>query len=123
MNPAEVPAWAQYLVALMLIIGALLALIGSIGLLTLRNFFQRIHAPALGNTLGTWITVGASMLYFSMLQGRPVWHEILIGCFIFITAPVTSILLVRAALARDRRASLSQATDAPVGQTGDDDGT
>ena len=105
MSAAVVPAWAQWIVAILLVFGAVLALIGSIGLLRLTNFFQRIHAPTLGNTLGTWSTVAASMLFFSMLQTRPVLHEILIGCFIVLTAPVTSILLVRAAIFRDRRAS------------------
>lgn len=123
MSPESIPLWVQWLVALLLVTGALLALIGAFGLLRLRNFFQRIHAPALGNTLGTWVTVAASMVYFSVLGGRPVLHEILIGCFIFITAPVTSIILVRAALSRDRRAGVSH-NDEPMGKTGDeDDGT
>lgn len=123
MSPGSVPIWAQWLVALCLVTGALLALIGAFGLLRLRNFFQRIHAPSLGNTLGTWITVAGSILFFSMQAGRPVWHEVLIGCFIFITAPVTSILLVRAALGRDRRAGVAR-NDEPTGKTGDeDDGT
>ncbi|MGO3743333.1 monovalent cation/H(+) antiporter subunit G, partial [Kerstersia sp.] len=39
------------LIALLLVAGGLLALIGSIGLLRLRNFYQRLHAPTLGNTL------------------------------------------------------------------------
>ncbi len=119
MSPADVPVWAQWIVALLLLIGSVLALIGAVGLLRLDNFFQRIHAPALGNTLATWIVVAASMLFFSMLRSRPVWHEILIGCFIFITAPVTSILLVRAALFRDRR-KIAHA-DEPTGSTNEHD--
>ena len=123
MSAGSISIWVQWIVALFLVTGALLALIGAVGLLRLRNFFQRIHAPALGNTLGTWITVAASVIYFSALGGRPIWHEVLIGCFIFITAPVTSILLVRAAIARDRRANVLH-NDEPSGKTGDeDDGT
>lgn len=116
MSAAMVPVWAQWVVALLLMFGSVLALIGCIGLLRLTNFFQRIHAPTLGNTLGTWSTVAASMLFFSMLQARPVLHELLIGCFIVLTAPVTSVLLVRAAIFRDRRASLFK-VDTPVGYT------
>lgn len=37
-----------------------------------------------------------------MHESRPVVHEILIGVFTFITTPVTYMLLVRAALHRDR---------------------
>lgn len=116
MTPADVPVWAQWIVALLLVVGSSLTLIGALGLLRLRNFFQRIHAPTLGNTLGTWLTVAASILFFSMLRSRPIWHELLIGCFIFITAPVTSVLLVRAALFRDRRARPFN-RDMPTGPT------
>lgn len=124
MSVGSIPLWVQWLVALFLVTGALLSLIGAFGLLRLDNFFQRIHAPALGNTLATWITVAASVIFFSALSSRPVWHEVLIGCFIFITAPVTSILLVRAAIARDRRAHVGHDDDEPSGKTGDeDDGT
>lgn len=111
-----VPVWAQWVVAILLLAGSLLALIGTIGLMRLSNFFQRIHAPTLGNTMGTWCTVLASMLFFSYLTGRPVVHELMIGLFIVITAPVTSILLVRAALGRDRRMRRGS-EDSPEGET------
>jgi multicomponent K+:H+ antiporter subunit G len=42
------------------------------------------------------------MLCFSVLQTRFVAHEILIAALVLITTPVTFILLVRAALYRDR---------------------
>jgi len=44
----------------------------------------------------------ASMLYFSVLQSRPVLHELLITAFVTVTTPVTLMLLARAALYRDR---------------------
>jgi multicomponent K+:H+ antiporter subunit G len=43
-----------------------------------------------------------SVLCFSVLEMRPVVHEILIAVFITLTTPVTLMLLVRAALYRDR---------------------
>ncbi|GAA5234173.1 cation:proton antiporter [Verticiella sediminum] len=120
MSPDSIPFWAQCVVALLLLCGSTLALIGAFGLLRLANFFQRIHSPALGNTLGTWCTVAASMLFFTLLTGRPVVHELMIGLFIVITAPVTSILLVRAALGRDRRARPGL-EDSPEGETNVED--
>jgi multicomponent K+:H+ antiporter subunit G len=39
---------------------------------------------------------------FTVLQSRPVLHEVLIAVFATLTTPVTLILLVRAALYRDR---------------------
>ena len=42
------------------------------------------------------------MIYFSVLQTRPVLHELLIAVFVTVTTPVTLMILVRAALFRDR---------------------
>ena len=50
---AEVPLWAALPVAAFLLIGAGLTLIGSLGLLRLRSFYDRIHAPTLGTSWGT----------------------------------------------------------------------
>lgn len=99
---AELPAWAALSTAFLVLLGAGLTLIGSIGLLRLDNFYARVHAPTLGATLGAGCILIASMLFFSVLQTRPVIHEILITVFITITTPVTLMLLTRAALLRDR---------------------
>ncbi len=93
---AELPAWVALLTALLVLLGAGLTLVGSIGLLRLGDFFQRVHAPTLGTTLGTGSILIASMLCFSVLESRPVLHEILIAVFVTVTTPVTLILLVRA---------------------------
>jgi len=103
MTHAEnLPAWAALLVAFLVLAGAGLALIGAIGTLRFRTFFERVHAPTLGTSWGTGAIVLASMILFSVLGSRPVLHEILIGVFISITTPVTLMLLARAALYRDR---------------------
>lgn len=116
----DLPLWGEILVGLMLLVGSGLTLIGAIGLLRLRNFFQRLHAPALGNTWGTWLIVGASMLAFSLGTSRFVLHEILIGAFVFVTSPVISILIVRAGLVRDRRHSAAE-EDRPRGITNENE--
>ncbi|NMJ40610.1 cation:proton antiporter [Roseomonas sp. JC162] len=102
-HAADVPLWAAVPVAFLLLIGAGLALAGSIGLVTLRSFYDRMHAPTLGTTLGIGSILVASMLYFSILQTRFVLHEILIAAFMVVTTPVTLMLLARAALYRDER--------------------
>jgi multicomponent K+:H+ antiporter subunit G len=89
------------LVALLLVLGAALALVGAIGLLRLETFYERIHPPTMGTTLGLGLTLIASMLLFSALESRPVVHEIVIAVFMVLTTPVTFMLLVRAALHRD----------------------
>ena len=98
----ELPAWAAVLTAALLFLGAAITLIGSLGLLRLKSFYERVHAPTLGTTLGSGCIVFASMIYFSALQSRPVLHELLILVFAMVTTPVTLLILVRAALLRDR---------------------
>jgi multicomponent K+:H+ antiporter subunit G len=100
-SEADLPLWATIPATILLIAAGLLALIGSIGLLRLPDFYQRMHPPTMGTTLGTGCVLIASMIVSSALVGRPVIHELLITLFIAITAPVTAMLLVRAAA--DRR--------------------
>jgi multicomponent K+:H+ antiporter subunit G len=88
-------------VGVLAIVGAAFALIGSIGLLRLPTFFERVHPPTLGTTAGVGFTLAASMLLFSALESRAVVHEVLIAAFTLITTPVTYLLLVRAAARRD----------------------
>ena len=98
----ELPLWAAILTSMLLLLGSGLALIGSIGLLRFKTFYERIHAPTLGTTLGLFSVLAASMIYFSVSQTRPVVHEILIGIFVTTTTPVTFMFLVQATLYRDR---------------------
>ena len=90
------------LVGLLAILGAALALIGSFGLLRLPTFYQRVHPPTMGTTGGAGLILAASMLLFSALESRPVLHEIVIAAFVVVTTPVTYMLLMRAAVHRDR---------------------
>lgn len=104
MTEATDPAlWVALPVSLLLVAGASLALVGSIGLVTLRSFYDRLHAPTLAATLGMGFILLASMLFFSVQQMRFVLHEVLIAMLMVVTTPVTLMLLARAALHRDRR--------------------
>lgn len=98
----QLPLWAEILVSALLILGSSLALFGSIGMLRFKTFYERVHAPTLGSTLGLFSILGASMLYFSISETRLVIHEVLIGIFVTITTPVTFLLLVQATVYRDR---------------------
>ncbi|MGH6952014.1 MAG: monovalent cation/H(+) antiporter subunit G [Vitreimonas sp.] len=98
----DLPLWAALLVSLFIVAGAAITLTGAIGLVRLKTFYQRVHAPTLGATMGTALILLGSVVCFSVLQTRPVLHEVLIAVFATVTTPVTLILLVRAALYRDR---------------------
>lgn len=86
----------------LILLGALLAFCGSLGLVRLKTFYERVHPPTMGTKLGTGLILIGSMLYFGALDGRSVLPEILIGVFMTLSTPVTYMLLVRAALHRDR---------------------
>jgi len=101
-HATDLPLWAALLVSFFLILGAALTLLGTIGMVRLRSFYERIHAPTLGTTWGAGGVLIASMIFFSVLQSRLVLHEILITVFVIVTTPVTLMLLARAALYRDR---------------------
>jgi multicomponent K+:H+ antiporter subunit G len=101
-SDVDLPAWAALLTALFVLLGAGLTLTGSLGLLRLGRFYERVHAPTLGTTLGALCVLIASTIFFSVLQTRLVVHEILIAIFVTLTTPVSLMLLVRAALFRDR---------------------
>ena len=100
MTPEALPLWVTAPGVLLLVAGGLLALVGSIGLLRLPDFYTRIHPPAMGTTLGTGCVLITSMLVSSALARRLVLHELLITLFVVMTAPVTAMLLMRAAVYR-----------------------
>jgi multicomponent K+:H+ antiporter subunit G len=124
-----IPIWLAIPIALLLMLGSFLTLLGTIGLVQLGSFYDRLHAPTLGTSWGVGSIVLSSMLLFSWLGGRIVVHEAVLAIFVMITTPVTLMLLGRAALQRDRaeksphlpevaRAPLASetASDAPVSQ-------
>lgn len=98
------PLWVEVIVAVLLVLSSLFALIGAIGLLRMKDFFQRMHPPALASTLGAWCVALASIIYFSVLKSAPVLHGWLIPILLAITVPVTTLLLARTALFRKRMA-------------------
>lgn len=100
----DLPIWLAIPVAVLLVLGGLITFIGALGLLRLPNFFQRIHGPAVFITVGTGCFLIASMLYFTGTLQRPVVHELLITAFVLLTAPVVSMMVMRAAVYRDLRA-------------------
>lgn len=99
----DLPLWAAIIVGVFVLLGASITLIGALGLIRLNSFYDRVHPPTLGPTLGTICILVASITCFSTLQSRPIVHELLIGLFVTMTTPVTLMLLARAALYRDRK--------------------
>ena len=99
----DLPLWAQILVAALVFLGALIALMGSLGLLRLKSYFERVHAPSIIATMGCWLIMHATWIYFSVSGQGFVMHSVLIAIFVAVTVPITTIFLMRAALFRSRR--------------------
>lgn len=80
---------------LLCVIGALLALIGSVGVLRFPDFFTRLHAASVTDTAGaTLALVGMAFLAPSWLI---VFKLAAIWLFIFLTSPTGSHALANAA--------------------------
>lgn len=89
--------WIEWLVSALILIGGIFALIGSIGLWKLPDFYMRLHGPTKATTLGVGALVIGSLLYFSAQGEGLSLHEMLITIFLFLTAPVSANLLAKAA--------------------------
>jgi multicomponent K+:H+ antiporter subunit G len=83
--------------AFCLLAGGFFALVGAIGLVRLPDSFMRFHAPTKATTLGVGGVLAGSLLYFAG-TGRLVVHELLVVLFLFLTAPVSAVMLARAAI-------------------------
>ncbi len=103
MSAGAIPGWADALVAALLVAGATFALVGSFALVKLSDFYSRLHGPTKASTLGVGCVALASATAFSVAEGAFVMHALLLALFIFLTAPVSAQLLVRAALHRARK--------------------
>lgn len=104
---SEVPFWAQVVVASLLVSSGLFVVISAVGFLRLRDFFNRMHPPALAYTFGTWCVAFAGIITFSTIESRPVLHPLLIIILLAVTVPVTTMLLARVALFRRRAADVA----------------
>lgn len=94
---------AEVFVSILLILGSSFVLIGSIGLWRLPDIFTRLHAPTKATTLGLGAMVVASVIYHSVIGGRLSAREIAVSLFLFVTAPIVSHVIAKAALAQKQR--------------------
>ncbi|SEJ72329.1 multisubunit potassium/proton antiporter, PhaG subunit [Pseudooceanicola nitratireducens] len=88
-------------ISLALVIGGAFVLVGSIGLIKLRNPMSRLHAPTKAGTLGVGSILIASVIY-SFAYGEGSLHELLIMIFLFVTAPVSAHFIAKVHIHRDQ---------------------
>lgn len=90
--------WLENTVAVLLVIGGIFLLIGSVGLARLPDLYTRLHGPTKATTLGIAGLLLASSVTFSASQGSLSVHEWLITLFLLITAPVSANMIAKTAL-------------------------
>jgi multicomponent K+:H+ antiporter subunit G len=95
------PIVTEIFVTFLLLTGSFFLVVGSFGLAKLPSLIQRLHAPTKSTTLGVGGLLIASMIYAAS-QDRFSIHEVLITLFLFISAPVTAVMLAKARLLRSR---------------------
>lgn len=89
---------AEILTSFLILVGAGFALVGSIGLARLPDFFTRLHGPTKATTLGVGSVVIASLVHSSAVSGTLSLRELAISLFLFITAPISAHLLAKSAM-------------------------
>lgn len=100
-NVPQIPLALSLLIVFFLLCGSLFVFIGAAGFVFFRNFYDRLHMPALGTSLGMIAVLIGISIYISYIEEKPVLHGILIIVFISIAAPISLMMLARAAALRD----------------------
>ncbi len=85
----------EVIVSICLVIGGIFGLVGSMGLIKLKETMQRLHAPTKATTLGVGGVMIGSMLYFILIEGQFTFHEFLISIFLFLTAPISAHFIAK----------------------------
>ncbi|WP_187970166.1 monovalent cation/H(+) antiporter subunit G [Aquibium microcysteis] len=87
----------NYLTGVLIVIGAAFALVASVGLLRLPEFYTRMHAASKAGTLGACVMLIAVAVY---TDDTAVASRALAGVvFFLLTAPISAHLLAKAAYA------------------------
>jgi len=81
---------------MLLVTGSLFVLAGGIGALRLPEFYTRMHATGLTDTLGTLLVLGGLMLQSGLSLGTMKLAAILL--FLLLTGPTAAYALANAAL-------------------------
>ena len=91
-SPIEVLSW------ILILGGSGFVIIGGIGLLRLPDFYTRIHAAGITDTLGSWLILLGLMLHEGFTLGAAKLAMLLF--FLLATGPLASHALAKAAYLR-----------------------
>ncbi len=104
----------EWITAAFLIVGTIFIALSSLGLLRLPDFYTRLHGPTKAATLGVGLVLVGAVVYFTFGQQIFSIREILVIVFIFLTAPVGSHMLAKAARAKGVEFHKDTAMESPT---------
>ena len=88
-------AMIEISIAALLVLGGIFGLIGSFGLVKLRDPMQRLHAPTKATTIGVGAALVASAADILFQTGTITGQELLVAVFLFLTAPLSALYLAK----------------------------
>ena len=114
-DPTVLSTLVDLLSWLLILVGTTFCIIGGIGLVRFPDFYSRIHATGLTDTLGAGLILNGLMLQsgFSLVTAKLVFVLV----FLLVTGPTANHALVKAAYAHGIRIAL----DPVVGDPGEGD--
>ncbi|CUH54375.1 Na+/H+ antiporter subunit G [Shimia marina] len=87
--------FVEIVISFFLVVAGIFGLVGSFGMVKLKDTMQRLHAPTKATTVGVGGVLIASMVYFLLVKGTLSFHELLITLFLFLTAPVSAHFIAK----------------------------
>ncbi len=96
------PGFGEIAVSALICLGAFFLFVGSFGLAKLPDLMRRLYGPTKATTLGIGALLIASMLYFILEDEIVSLQELLITTFLFLTAPVTALMVAKAHILLDK---------------------
>ena len=109
MNTNEI---GEFIGALLILIGSVMAVISAIGILRLPDVYTRSHAATKSSTLAVLLSLIGTFIYFWASENF-ISVRVLLGIiFVFLTAPVSGHLITRAAYRSKVKLSDSSTEDA-----------
>lgn len=83
--------------AILILIGSIISMISAVGIIRFRDVYSRAHAATKTTTLAVLLTLTGVFIYFWLGEGYISVRLSLVIVFVFITAPVSGHLVLRAA--------------------------
>ena len=87
----------ELIVGVLVLLGAIISLIATIGAIRFPDFYTRNHAISKSTTLGVSLVLLSALLYFIFFEAHFNSRLVLAILFILMTAPVSGHLIGRAA--------------------------